>query len=134
MAIRAFNLLDISNAHLLSFQPPTKGGFFLFFLPLNPMELLTKHPRKILPPIGGQEGRSELMAYVKLFTPWTNWTWYIAEYNPDTGECFGYVEGLEKELGYFDLNELKGIKGPAKLRIERDRLFEPATINSIKKK
>ena len=98
------------------------------------MKLLLKEHLEILPKIGEQEGNPELIAYVKLFTPWTNWTWYIAEYNPDTGECFGYVEGLEKELGYFDLNELKGIKGPAKLRIERDRLFEPATINSIKKK
>ena len=97
------------------------------------MKLLLKEHLKILPKIGEQEGNPELIAYVKLFTPWTFWTWYIAEYNPETGECFGYVEGQEKELGYFDLNELKAIKGPVGLFVERDILFEPQTINSIKK-
>jgi len=97
------------------------------------MKLLTKELLKKLPKIGEQEGHPELIAYVKLFTPWTNWTWYIAEHNPETGECFGYVEGLEKELGSFDLNEIKKVNGPAHLKVERDVHFEPTSINSIKK-
>ena len=32
--------------------------------------------------------------------------YYITEMDPETGQCFGLVEGFERELGYFDLTEL----------------------------
>ena len=30
---------------------------------------------------------------VKLFSPYSNWTWYIVELDPETGTCFGLVKG-----------------------------------------
>lgn len=86
------------------------------------MKLITKKIEKIVPQIGtNSNGKlEELNFYVKLFTPWSDWTWYIAEMDFKTGKCFGLVCGFEKEVGYFDLNELIEIKGPFGMKIERD--------------
>lgn len=37
----------------------------------------------------------------------SNWTWYMTEYDRESGEAFGLVVGIEPEWGYFNLNELK---------------------------
>jgi hypothetical protein len=51
-------------------------------------------------------------------------TWYASEFD---GEdlFFGLVSGFEVELGYFSLKELKEVKGPMGLPIERDLYYEP---------
>jgi hypothetical protein len=99
------------------------------------MLLFTKEIKKIMPSIGtnAHNGLDELKLYCKLFTPWSFWTWYIAEANFETGEAFGYVEGFEKECGYFDLNELQSIKGPFGLKIERDIHFQPILYKDLRK-
>ena len=96
------------------------------------MKLITKTIAKQIPALYQQDGKGDdAIAYVKLFTPDSNWTWYITEMNPETGECFGLVDGLERELGYFSLPELEAVKGPLGLPIERDRFFDPTPINQI---
>jgi hypothetical protein len=67
----------------------------------------------------------------KFFTPWSNWTWYVIEFD---GEdlFFGYVVGHDKELGYFRHSELQSIQGPFGLRIERDMYFEPEVLSRVK--
>ena len=73
------------------------------------------------------------MARAKLFCPYKGWRWYVTEWDAETGECFGLVEGFETEWGYFDLTELAeatvlgGV--PA---IERDLYWESKTIGEIK--
>lgn len=91
------------------------------------MKLITKEIEKQVPAIGknANSKMTDLKFWVKLFCPWSNWTWWVAEADFKTGECFGLVEGFERELGYFDLNELMAIRGPGGLKIERDRFFEP---------
>ena len=97
------------------------------------MKLITKTIAKKIPPLYAQDGKgNDATAYVKLFTPDSNWTWYITEMNPETGECFGLVEGLERELGYFSLPELESIRGPFGLAVERDIFFEPTPLSSLK--
>ncbi len=88
------------------------------------MKLLTKALEKKLPAIHSATNK----AYVKWFTPWTNWTWFVMEYDPETGTCFGFVEGLEKEFGYFNIKEIQDIKGPYGLKVERDLLFETTEV------
>lgn len=74
-----------------------------------------------LPPLYSQEERGEnAIAIVKFFTPWTSWTWYASEYDPEKRLCFGVVVGHEREFGYFSLDELEAIRGPGGLTIERD--------------
>lgn len=62
---------------------------------------------------------------MKLFFAFSSWTWYVTEGERDGDDWlfFGFVEGFEKELGYFRLSELTAIKrGP--LGLERDTSFD----------
>ena len=104
------------------------------------MKLLTKKIREQLPPLYAQDEKGgRAIAYVKFFTPSSSWTWYATEGEPvkdDQGNetdyhFFGLVEGLEKELGYFSLRELEGVRGPLGLPVERDLHWRPKTLAEI---
>jgi hypothetical protein len=96
------------------------------------MKLLTKTISKKIPFLNSQDGKGDAaIAYLKLFTPWSSWTWYVTEMDPETKECFGRVDGFERELGYLNLDELASIKGPGGLKIERDIAFEPTPLNNL---
>lgn len=61
-----------------------------------------------IPDLYETENTLDPICHVKLFTPDSNWTWYIIEFSKeDTKTCFGYVQGMESELGYFTLDELE---------------------------
>ena len=95
------------------------------------MRLVTDEVRKILPPLYAQEHLGgKAVAYVKFFTPDSNWTWYVTEFD---GEdlFFGLVDGLEMELGYFRLSELQKVRGSMGLPIERDMYWKPRTLREI---
>jgi len=94
-----------------------KGGDF--------MELLPKELEKLFPPLYATEGKDpkDIKIIAKFFAPWTDWTWYAIEYDPQKKIFFGYVRGIENELGYFSLEELQSIKGPFGLKVERDIYF-----------
>lgn len=72
------------------------------------------------------------LCYIKLFTPDSSWSWYIIEIDESSDVCFGYVVGLEKELGYFSIRELEGIRGPLNLAVERDMNFTPMLLSEVK--
>jgi hypothetical protein len=86
-----------------------------------------------IPKLYSQEGNKDPTVYMKLFTPWTNWTWYITEGEDRDGDylMFGYVIGHEREWGYISLNELKAVKGPMGLKIERDIHFSSKPASQI---
>ena len=88
-------------------------------------------------------GESGLDVVAKFFTPWSGATWFISEGLPvnDAGEelapeavklidpdtvdwhLFGFCDlgdATNAELGYVRLSDLKGLKGPAGLAVERD--------------
>lgn len=89
------------------------------------MKLITKALIKKTPKLRtfAESELSELRFTIRLFAPWGSWTWYVAEADFETGEAFGLVCGFEKELGYFNLNELAAIRGSFGLGIERDIFF-----------
>jgi hypothetical protein len=95
------------------------------------MKLLTKAIRKKLPPLYSQDKLGgKALAYVKLFTPDSNWTFYITEFDGmDT--FFGLVDGFCKELGYFSLSELQNVRGPLGLQVERDLHWRPKRLEEI---
>ena len=71
---------------------------------------------------------------IKLFTPDSNFTWYIIEISKeDKSTCYGYVVGFESELGYFSLKEIESIKGALGLGVERDLSFKPTALAIIRK-
>ena len=97
--------------------------------------LMTEEIGEKIPALGASENVEDsdvLVAQVKLFSPYSSWTWYVTEWEAETGLCFGLVEGFDTEWGYFRLEELAqttvfgGV--PA---IERDLYWEPKTIGEI---
>ena len=98
------------------------------------MKLLTKEIEKKLPKLYTTEkvNEGDKVLQVKFFTPWTNWTWYGVEYNPEERTFYGYVKGLEDEWGYFNLTELEEINGPFGLKVERDLYFDPIKFSDLK--
>ena len=100
-------------------------------------QLMTQKLADAIPALYANEDIADydtVLALAKLFSSYSNWTWYITEMDPATGTCFGLVDGFEKELGYFDLTELAettvfgGV--PA---VERDLYWEPKTLGEIKR-
>jgi hypothetical protein len=63
------------------------------------MELLPASTRKVLPPRYGQEISKDPIVYLKLFSPDSNWTWYVTEGSEKEGDFifFSYVAGFEEE-------------------------------------
>ena len=93
-------------------------------------------PQKLLseiPDLYETENTLDPICQVKLFTPDSNWTWYIIEFSKADSTCYGYVQGLESELGYFTLEELESVHGPLGLAIERDLSFIPTPFITIQK-
>ena len=60
-------------------------------------------------------------------------TWYATEYNPETKQFFGLVDGFELELGYFNLEELENLRGPFGLPVERDLYWKPTPLKNLLK-
>jgi len=86
-----------------------------------------------IPDLYETEGQANPLCHIKLFTPDANFTWYIIELSKsDMNTCYGYVQGLENELGYFTLEELEAINGPLGLAVERDLSFKPILLSSLK--
>jgi hypothetical protein len=94
---------------------------------LIPIEIL-----ETIPALYETEGSLNPLCQVKLFTPDSNWTWYIIEISEDKDYCFGYVIGLESELGYFTLSEIESARGSLGLQVERDLSFTPTSFATIK--
>src|SRR6202044_3121831 len=58
----------------------------------NHMQLLTAELRSKLPPLYSQEKNKDPTVHLKIFCPWSNWTWFATEGAEDEGEFlfFGY--------------------------------------------
>jgi len=96
--------------------------------------LLDQETRAKLPKLYEQEKAGlDAQAFVKFFTPDSNWTWYASEFDGED-TFFGLVIGFEIELGYFSLSELQDIKGPMGLPIERDLYYKPETLGQLRDK
>ncbi len=96
-------------------------------------KLIPEEILKSIPPLYATEDTKDPLAYVKLFTPDSSWSWYITEYSIDDKQCFGLVDGHEQELGYFSLIELEELRGPMGLSVERDLHFQPTKLSEIRK-
>lgn len=97
------------------------------------MKILTKEIIEKLPPLYATENESDPLVHVKLFTPDSNWSWYIIEYDTESRTAFGYVCGLENELGYFSMDEIESVRGSMGLEVERDISFSSMNLSELKK-
>ena len=76
----------------------------------DPYDLMTDEMLERVPELYAQEDvdladKEVHAAYIIPFR--SDWTWYMTEYNKETGDAFGLVLGFEPEWGYFNLDELK---------------------------
>lgn len=95
----------------------------------NPYHLFTERMKEVTPTLYATE---DIKAKDKIvqgiyFVPFkSNWSWYMVEYDEESGDGYGLVAGLEPEWGYFNLNELKEIGA------ERLIDFIPKTFEQLK--
>jgi len=90
------------------------------------MILMTKEIEKAFAKQGrcDRKKAENVKVIAKYFSCFNGWTWYATEYDPKTKIFFGYVRGVENELGTFSLTEFEEMnqaKGYA--LIERDYYF-----------
>jgi hypothetical protein len=101
---------------------------------------------KTLPALYSQEENPDPKVMCKFFTPDSSWTWYAIEGSPvdedgfyDTDKekvdfvFFGLVSGIDIELGYFSLTELRSVRGKFGLPVERDLHFQPTRLSEVKR-
>jgi hypothetical protein len=111
-------------------------------------ELLPKELREKLPPLYSNEDVGlEAQAIIKLFSPYSNFTWYFSEGSPvddegyyDTNKpkvdylLFGLTVGFEPELGYTSLTELESLHQRGLPLVERDLHWQPDTLKNLMKR
>ena len=96
--------------------------------------LLTNEQLKSIPELYASTILKDPICKFKIFLPNSNWTWYIIEIDKqDNNTCFGFVDGLEQELGYFTIRELENLRGLFGLKVELDVSFKPTKLSKIKR-
>lgn len=95
-------------------------------------QLPDEESRSRLPKLNSSEEQGlDGLAQVKFFTPDSSWTWYASGFDGED-VFFGLVIGLDVELGYFKLSELKEVRGLSELPVEQDLFFNPKTLRELR--
>jgi hypothetical protein len=94
------------------------------------MKLLTKKILAAFQKQGDTTAKSckNTRIIAKYFSPCSSYTWYAAEYDSSTRMFYGFISVGDLRcdgLGSFSLLEFKNITLPGRLKIERDKFFEP---------
>lgn len=101
-----------------------------------PMKLLTKEILNKFPAIGAtsEKAAEDVPIIAKFFMPGGSAVWYATEYDPETGEMFGFADMFYKsdcgELGYWEFNEIPRLRGQWGQKCERDMYFQ-ATLAEV---
>ena len=101
-----------------------------------PENLMTDEMLERVPELYAQEDvaladKEVHAAYIIPFR--SNWTWYITEYDMESGEAFGLVLGIEPEWGYFNLEELKELNAQRLILEDFPKIFRELKDNELKK-
>jgi len=96
-------------------------------------KMMTKAIEAKAPRLYETDGQGyEAIAVAHYFSCFTNWDWYMTEYDPETGEAFGLVKGDFTELGYFSIKEFEEVNRRHGINIvERDLHFEPCKLKKV---
>ena len=92
-------------------------------------DLMPAFVARKIPPLYATEHVNDPVVPLKWFTPDSNFTWYVLEYDPVQQLCFGLVVGFVRELGYFSLSEVEQVHGHLGLRVERDLYWQPKPLS-----
>lgn len=106
--------------------------------PLDGRRRHTLTPKAIIrkiPKLYSQENVEDPIVWLKLFSPYSGYRWYITEYDPGSQRAFGWVQGPgHGELGYIDLKELAGAEKRGLPLVERDLYWSPTNLSEILEK
>ena len=94
--------------------------------------LLLDSVLRVIPVLGSTSDDSDPMIHVKWFTPDANFTWYVAEYDPESQIGYGFVVAQFPEWGTFDVAEIAAIRGSLGLPVERDLHFTPCRFSEVR--
>ena len=102
----------------------------------NPENLMTEEMLERVPELYSQEDvavadKQVHAAYIIPFR--SNWTWYMTEYDKETGDAFGLVLGIEPEWGYFNLEELKELNAQRLILEDFPKSFRELKDTELKK-
>ena len=98
------------------------------------MQLLTKEIKTKAEKQYTKGSDMEQNIVAKFFDPVGSWTWYLMNKDPESGYCWGIVDGNAVEMGSWMIEELEEHTGHIGLGIERDVSFSPVEANIIWKK
>lgn len=93
-------------------------------------QLMPSAIRRKIPRIGAQESVPDPIVYVKFFSPYSNATWYITEFD-GRDEMFGLADLGFPELGYISLSELENLNRNGLPLVERDLRFRPQPLSKF---
>jgi hypothetical protein len=90
-----------------------------------------------MPALYATEEDTDPLVRCKLFTPDSRWTWFLTESSsaaPDgtPAMAFGLTCGPEDELGYMSLEELRQVRGPLGLQVERNLWWKPPPLSEVR--
>lgn len=95
------------------------------------MKLIPKNIQ--IPRLGETENVEDPKVVIKLFHPYSSWTWYVLEYSKEENLCFGLIDGFEVELGYFSIDEISSLRVRG-LPVERDLYWTPVSLLELRKR
>lgn len=98
----------------------------------NAHDLMPDWLKAQFPTLYATEHLPDPLVIAKYFTPVAQWTWYATEFDGEN-TFFGLVDGLEEELGYFPVSELRQVRGPFGLAVERDLYFAPTPLSQLRR-
>lgn len=102
----------------------------------DPENLMTDEMLERVPELYAQEDvaladKEVHAAYIIPFR--SNWTWYMTEYDRESGDAFGLVLGFEPEWGYFNLEELKELNAQRLILEDFPKTFRELKDTELKK-
>ena len=107
-----------------------------FYSKEDPYNLMTDEMLERVPKLYDQEhtnlGDTQVhAAYIIPFR--SNWTWYMTEYDRETGDAFGLVLGIEPEWGYFNIHELEELNAQRLILEDFPKTFRELKDRELKK-
>ncbi|OXZ30011.1 helicase [Finegoldia magna] len=102
----------------------------------DPENLMTDEMLERVPELYSQEdvALADKQVHAAYIIPFrSNWTWYMTEYDRESGDAFGLVLGIEPEWGYFNLEELKELNAQRLILEDFPKTFRELKDSELKK-
>ncbi|HGD3471501.1 TPA: helicase-related protein [Streptococcus agalactiae] len=102
----------------------------------DPENLMTDEMLERVPELYAQEdvALADKQVHAAYIIPFrSNWTWYMTEYDRESGNAFGLVLGIEPEWGYFNLEELKELNAQRLILEDFPKTFRELKDTELKK-